>query len=176
MESAKENTADGRSDVKRDANDDMISAAFMIGGKFRMRFRSFIESGSVQSFIEKADFCCYQQIVEFLMPKVTFPGFSWKFSAIIWTWWNAMFQVLRPIPNSLTQSIRNFAKCMEGWMTSAMKGVAKEVKDIKVAAVKSFGQTLRRYTGLNHLAQAARAVLQNSSQINQVWYYNHATF
>ena len=29
-------------------------------------------------------------------------------------------------------------------------------------------QTLRRYTSLNHLAQAARAVLQNSSQITQM--------
>ena len=32
----------------------------------------------------------------------------------------------------------------------------------------AFSQTLRRYTSLNHLAQAARAVLQNSSQINQM--------
>ena len=27
---------------------------------------------------------------------------------------------------------------------------------------------MRRYTGLNHLAQAARAVLQNSSQVSQM--------
>ena len=27
---------------------------------------------------------------------------------------------------------------------------------------------MRRYTSLNHLAQAARAVLQNTSQINQM--------
>ena len=32
----------------------------------------------------------------------------------------------------------------------------------------AFAQTLRRYTSLNHLAQAARAVLQNTSQINQM--------
>ncbi|KAB0389284.1 hypothetical protein E2I00_005887 [Balaenoptera physalus] len=38
----------------------------------------------------------------------------------------------------------------------------------KVAAVSAFAQTLRRYTSLNHLAQAARAVLQNTSQINQM--------
>lgn len=35
-------------------------------------------------------------------------------------------------------------------------------------AVSAFAQTLRRYTSLNHLAQAARAVLQNNSQINQM--------
>ena len=34
--------------------------------------------------------------------------------------------------------------------------------------MRSLAQTLRRYTGLNHLAQAARAVLQNSSQVNQM--------
>lgn len=32
----------------------------------------------------------------------------------------------------------------------------------------AFSQTLRRYTSLNHLAQAARAVLQNASQITQM--------
>ena len=38
----------------------------------------------------------------------------------------------------------------------------------QVNAVKSLAQILRRYTGLNHLAQAARAVLQNSSQVSQM--------
>ena len=33
--------------------------------------------------------------------------------------------------------------------------------------VHAFSQLLRRYTSLNHLAQAARAVLQNSAQILQ---------
>lgn len=37
-----------------------------------------------------------------------------------------------------------------------------------MSAVCAFAQTLRRYTSLNHLAQAARAVLQNSVQINQM--------
>jgi len=34
--------------------------------------------------------------------------------------------------------------------------------------VVAFSQTLRRYTSLNHLAQAARAVLQNPTQISQM--------
>ena len=38
----------------------------------------------------------------------------------------------------------------------------------QINAVSSLAQMLRRYTSLNHLAQAARAVLQNSSQINQM--------
>ncbi|TRZ06059.1 hypothetical protein HGM15179_021046, partial [Zosterops borbonicus] len=36
------------------------------------------------------------------------------------------------------------------------------------AAAGAFAQTLRRYTSLNHLAQAARAVLQNTAQISQM--------
>lgn len=39
---------------------------------------------------------------------------------------------------------------------------------MKVTSCSAFAQTLRRYTSLNHLAQAARAVLQNSSQITQM--------
>ena len=38
----------------------------------------------------------------------------------------------------------------------------------QVCSVVAFSQTLRRYTSLNHLAQAARAVLQNPSQISQM--------
>ena len=34
--------------------------------------------------------------------------------------------------------------------------------------MSAFAQTLRRYTSLNHLAQAARAVLQNTTQISQM--------
>lgn len=38
----------------------------------------------------------------------------------------------------------------------------------QVVCVNSFSQMLRRYTSLNHLAQAAHAVLQNSAHINQM--------
>ena len=38
----------------------------------------------------------------------------------------------------------------------------------KAGAVNAFAQILRRYTSLNHLAQAARAVLTNSNQITQM--------
>ncbi|XP_034543878.1 MHC class II regulatory factor RFX1 isoform X2 [Notolabrus celidotus] len=76
--------------------------------------------------------------------------------------------VLRPIPSALTQAIRNFAKSLESWLSGAMMNIPEEMVRIKVVCVCSFSQTLRRYTSLNHLAQAARAVLQNSAQINQM--------
>ena len=50
-----------------------------------------------------------------------------------------------------------------------MTEMPQEILNVKVAAVSAFSQTLRRYTSLNHLAQAARAVLQNPQQINQMW-------
>jgi regulatory factor X 1/2/3 len=43
-----------------------------------------------------------------------------------------------------------------------------ELVRLKISAVSAFSQTLVRYTSLNHLAQAARAVLNNVSQINQM--------
>ncbi|KAJ8001522.1 hypothetical protein DPEC_G00170360 [Dallia pectoralis] len=76
--------------------------------------------------------------------------------------------VLRPIPSALTQAIRNFAKSLESWLTGAMMNIPEEMVQIKVVCAGAFAQTLRRYTSLNHLAQAARAVLQNTAQINQM--------
>ncbi|XP_056143386.1 MHC class II regulatory factor RFX1a isoform X2 [Lampris incognitus] len=76
--------------------------------------------------------------------------------------------VLRPIPSALTQAIRNFAKSLESWLTNAMMNIPEEMVRIKVTSASAFAQTLRRYTSLNHLAQAARAVLQNTAQINQM--------
>uniref|UniRef100_T1JBB3 RFX-type winged-helix domain-containing protein n=1 Tax=Strigamia maritima TaxID=126957 RepID=T1JBB3_STRMM len=99
----------------------------------------------VQQFVRKSDYHFYQNLVEILIPDV-----------------------LRPIPSSLTQAIRNFAKSLEGWLTSSMSSTPDEMVKIKISAVSAFAQTLRRYTSLNHLAQAARAVLQNTLQINQM--------
>ncbi|KAJ8383700.1 hypothetical protein AAFF_G00215420 [Aldrovandia affinis] len=76
--------------------------------------------------------------------------------------------VLRPIPSALTQAIRNFAKSLESWLTNALMNIPEEMVRIKVTSANAFAQTLRRYTSLNHLAQAARAVLQNTAQISQM--------
>ncbi|XP_061680040.1 DNA-binding protein RFX2 isoform X4 [Syngnathoides biaculeatus] len=99
----------------------------------------------VRLWMRSCDHILYQALVEILIPDV-----------------------LRPVPSTLTQAIRNFAKSLEGWLTNAMTNFPQEIIRIKVAVVSAFAQTLRRYTSLNHLAQAARAVLQNTSQINQM--------
>ncbi|XP_047442459.1 DNA-binding protein RFX2 isoform X3 [Mugil cephalus] len=99
----------------------------------------------VRLWMRSCDHILYQALVEVLIPDV-----------------------LRPVPSTLTQAIRNFAKSLEGWLTNAMTNFPQEIVRTKVAVVSAFAQTLRRYTSLNHLAQAARAVLQNTSQINQM--------
>uniref|UniRef100_A0A672LPV8 DNA-binding protein RFX2-like n=1 Tax=Sinocyclocheilus grahami TaxID=75366 RepID=A0A672LPV8_SINGR len=101
----------------------------------------------IKQWMRSCDHILYQALVEILIPDV-----------------------LRPVPSTLTQAIRNFAKSLEGWLTSAMSDFPQEIVRTKVCAavVSAFAQTLRRYTSLNHLAQAARAVLQNTSQINQM--------
>lgn len=100
----------------------------------------------VESFIKETDYLLYQKLINVLVPDV-----------------------LRAVPSSLTLTIRNFAKSLENMLIGSMSEMPKEIVNIKVAAVGAFSQTLRRYTSLNHLAQAARAVLQNPQQINQMW-------
>uniref|UniRef100_A0A5K3F357 RFX-type winged-helix domain-containing protein n=1 Tax=Mesocestoides corti TaxID=53468 RepID=A0A5K3F357_MESCO len=99
----------------------------------------------VHQFIRLYDHTFYQSLAEVLIPNV-----------------------LRPIPPTLTQAIRNFAKHLEVWMREALHDLDPVLLRIKLSAVSALAQTLRRYTSLNHLAQAARAVLKNPSQINQM--------
>nr|XP_032650318.1 DNA-binding protein RFX2 isoform X4 [Chelonoidis abingdonii] len=99
----------------------------------------------ILKWVRSCDHILYQALVEILIPDV-----------------------LRPVPGTLTQAIRNFAKSLEGWLMNAMSDFPPQVVQTKVGVVSAFAQTLRRYTSLNHLAQAARAVLQNTSQINQM--------
>ncbi|XP_074193769.1 DNA-binding protein RFX2 isoform X2 [Rhinolophus sinicus] len=106
---------------------------------------SLCKCDPILKWMRSCDHILYQALVEVLIPDV-----------------------LRPVPSTLTQAIRNFAKSLEGWLTNAMSDFPQQVIQTKVGVVSAFAQTLRRYTSLNHLAQAARAVLQNASQINQM--------
>lgn len=128
-------------DEKKDAGDD---------GEYESRLSQskllqLCEYDPVITFVKACDHLLYQTLVEILIPDV-----------------------LRPIPASLTQAVRNFAKGLEGWLVNSLDQIPKKMADVKVSTCSAFAQTLRRYTSLNHLAQAARAVLQNSSQISQM--------
>lgn len=111
----------------------------------RSKLYTLCQMKGVQDFIKHVDLLFYQNMVDVLIPDV-----------------------LRAIPAPLTQAIRNFAKNLESWLSSAMSGCPEEIYKIKLHSVSAFSQTLRRYTSLNHLAQAARAVLQNSAQLAQM--------
>ncbi|XP_068630550.1 transcription factor RFX3 [Battus philenor] len=76
--------------------------------------------------------------------------------------------VLRPIPPHLTQSIRNFAKLLEGALSAGASGAPAAAARAQAVAAGALAAALRRYTSLNHLAQAARAVLTNHNQIQQM--------
>lgn len=111
----------------------------------RSKLQLLCLSSSIQTFVRNIDHQFFQNMVDVIIPDV-----------------------LRSIPNALTQAIRSFAKNMESWLNEAMLGIPDQMVQIKTSAVSAFCQTLRRYTSLNHLAQAARAVLQNSAQITQM--------
>lgn len=102
-------------------------------------------SPTIHKFVQDIDYQFFQNMVDVIIPDV-----------------------LRSMPNALTQAIRNFASNMEIWLCDCMSGVPEQMVQIKTSTVSAFCQTLRRYTSLNHLAQAAKAVLQNSTQISQM--------
>ncbi|XP_045493029.1 MHC class II regulatory factor RFX1 [Colias croceus] len=76
--------------------------------------------------------------------------------------------VLRPIPSQLTQAIRNFAKTLESALSAGSCGAPALAVRAQASAAGALAGALRRYTSLNHLAQAARAVLTNQHQIQQM--------
>ncbi|XP_050342812.1 transcription factor RFX3 isoform X2 [Nymphalis io] len=76
--------------------------------------------------------------------------------------------VLRPIPSQLTQAIRNFAKSLESALAAGSSGAPALAARAQSSAAAALAAALRRYTSLNHLAQAARAVLNNQHQIQQM--------
>ncbi|XP_036168357.1 DNA-binding protein RFX2 isoform X3 [Myotis myotis] len=136
---AKASSSDGPASLP--ASDEIPEATILPKDKLV----SLCKCDPILKWMRNCDHILYQALVEVLIPDV-----------------------LRPVPSTLTQAIRNFAKSLEGWLTNAMSDFPQQVIQTKVSVVSAFAQTLRRYTSLNHLAQAARAVLQNTSQINQM--------
>ncbi|CAJ0585666.1 unnamed protein product, partial [Mesorhabditis spiculigera] len=104
----------------------------------------------VQQWMVQTDYYFYQVLVDVLVP-------------------NVLCSTMR---SDMITKIRNVAKYLEGHMTKALLGLPSELVERKVEAVRVLAQTLRRYTSLNHVATAARGVLQKSEQIQQM----HADF
>lgn len=107
--------------------------------------RMVSDADCVQKFVRLADYAFYTILLDVLIPDV-----------------------LRPIPGSLTLVLRNFSKNLEPWLGLTLNGFPAGLLTAKTVAANAFAQMLRRYTSLNHLAQAARAVLQNSTNVSQM--------
>mmetsp|Transcript_30912 Transcript_30912/g.80872 ORF Transcript_30912/g.80872 Transcript_30912/m.80872 type:complete len:361 (-) Transcript_30912:1075-2157(-) len=67
-----------------------------------------------------------------------------------------------------TKKFRTFAKGIEHFMADAVNGFPEAFAAAKQKCAVQFGQRLRRYTGLNHLMQAAKAVLGNPEHVAQM--------
>jgi hypothetical protein len=102
-------------------------------------------SSSLSDFIIDRDIATYRAICSALLPNV-----------------------LQALPVSVPQSIRNFAKQLEPWLSSALEGYPSSFLTKKMNLLKKFAQSLHRQGSLNHLTQAARAVLANAGQVQQM--------
>uniref|UniRef100_A0A1I7YSA6 RFX-type winged-helix domain-containing protein n=1 Tax=Steinernema glaseri TaxID=37863 RepID=A0A1I7YSA6_9BILA len=103
----------------------------------------------ILNYVEKMDLAFYQVIVEVLMPDVLSEDTS--------------------ISELLANQVRNFSKSMETGLRKALSCVPAPLEKRKMKAIRMLAQTLRRYTSLNHLAQAARAVFQNPQQMDLMY-------
>ncbi|XP_060800947.1 transcription factor RFX3 isoform X2 [Amyelois transitella] len=119
--------------------------AFWRGGLCRRALARLATRADVANWLRRADLVLYQAAVDLLLPDV-----------------------LRPIPPQLTQAIRNFAKSLEGALSAGGSGAPSAAARAAAGAAGALAAALRRYTSLNHLAQAARAVLNNQLQIQQM--------
>ena len=76
----------------------------------------------VETFIKETDYLLYQTLVNVLVPDV-----------------------LRAVPSSLTQIIRNFAKSLENMLIGSMSEMPKEIVNIKVSQQHCFLFVCRIY-------------------------------
>lgn len=86
--------------------------------------------------------------------------------------------VLEPVPIAVTQSIRQFAKFLEGILQRTLQSpLPASIIDIKLDAARRFCQVLRRRTSLSHLTQAVRSILANAEHTTQMLHdWGHIDF
>lgn len=77
--------------------------------------------------------------------------------------------VLEPVPIAVTQSIRQFAKFLEGILQRTLQApIPAAIIEVKLDAARRFCQVLRRRTSLSHLTQAVRSILGNVEHTAQM--------
>eukprot|EP00045_Choanoeca_perplexa_P005521 m.46663 g.46663 ORF g.46663 m.46663 type:complete len:345 (-) comp13167_c0_seq1:122-1156(-) len=104
--------------------------------------REILNQDDVIQYSRYHDRLAYQSIVALLLPDVlqrTSPGYA--------------------------KAVRSFSKRAEGWLLEALTGLPDVFVKAKQTEASLFSQRLRRYTSLNHLASAARAVLTKETHV-----------
>ena len=77
--------------------------------------------------------------------------------------------MMESISHTATQAIGQFFRSFESILIAALEPTSmRAVLEVKVEAVQSFTQVLKRKASLNHLSQAVRSVLSNQDQVNQM--------
>lgn len=109
------------------------------------QYRILVSTPDVVDLIIEKDQLTYKAIATVLLPNV-----------------------LQSLPVSIPQSIRQFAKQLEVWLANSLDGLPQNLVLKKMNVVKKFSQSLHKQASLNHLTQAARAVLQNTTQVSQM--------
>eukprot|EP00124_Ichthyophonus_hoferi_P004745 Ihof_evm1s565 gene=Ihof_evmTU1s565 len=104
-----------------------------------------LECTEVINLIALWDDIFYTTVVQILLPTVTMS-----------------------VQGQLTVAIRDFAKGLERWQTTALAGRPNALLTQKLEVASMCASCLRGQTSLNHLAQAARAVLQNEEVVGQM--------
>ncbi|XP_070202500.1 transcription factor RFX4-like [Littorina saxatilis] len=104
-----------------------------------------LDSSTIVMLVGVCDSILYKAIASVLMPTV-----------------------LQPLPDSLTQVIRRFAKQLDEWLKTALSSLPDGLQSMKFDLARRFAQVLRRQTSLNHLCQAARSVLQSPEITGQL--------
>eukprot|EP00040_Diaphanoeca_grandis_P008094 m.43804 g.43804 ORF g.43804 m.43804 type:complete len:498 (+) comp19498_c0_seq1:191-1684(+) len=107
--------------------------------------RQLLAANSICSVVSKTDTEYYETLLSQLIPDV--------------------FVLMDP---STPKQIRSFAKHCDSWLRKALDGFPQVFVLAKLTASVAFGQKLRRYTGLNHLVQAAREVLKNPVHVERM--------
>lgn len=76
--------------------------------------------------------------------------------------------ILRKIPIRLLQLIRMFAKNFKPWLEHSIKDYSSNFADRKCQDAQGFSNALRRYTEINHLSTASRAIWEKRSALAQM--------
>lgn len=76
--------------------------------------------------------------------------------------------MLRKIPIRLSQLIRLFAKNIKPWIEQSIKDYDPNLVEQKCRDARAFGNALRRYTEINHLSTASRAIWERRSALAQM--------